>query len=165
MGQPKYNADHGLRGAEEKKTVTGAPAIGLRLLSIMLGTFLTCMGLGKTGWLLDGSVLLAQLQAWLEFAHPISRWYLETVAIPGAPIFGRLVLLGELAAGVSLIIGYRSRLVAALALMMILNFHVAMGIIFQLEYLTNGYGLPVVGGLLALALGAARLPFSISNVA
>ena len=33
---------------------------------------------------------------------------------------------------------------------MILNFHFAMGILFQSAYLTNGFGLPVVGGLSAL---------------
>ena len=64
----------------------------------------------------------------------------------------------------ALLIGYRIRLAGVFALLMILNFHVAMGIIFRLEYLTNGYGLPVVGGLLTLALGATRLPLSVSNV-
>ena len=40
-----------------------------------------------------------------------------------------------------------------------------MGVPFQSSYLTNGHGLPVVGGLvaLALALGARPLPFSISR--
>ena len=144
--------------------MSGAPAVGVRVLSIAFGVFLVSMGLGKTGWMLDGSILMGQLQEWLEFAHPISRWHLENVAIPGAPIFARLVLLGELASGVALLIGYRIRLAGVFALLMILNFHVAMGIIFRLEYLTNGYGLPVVGGLLTLALGATRLPLSVSNV-
>ena len=38
-----------------------------------------------------------------------------------------------------------------------------MGVPFQSSYLTNGHGLPVVGGLVALALGARPLPFSISR--
>ena len=145
--------------------MNGASAVGLRVLSITLGVFLVSMGLGKTGWMLDGSILMGQLQEWLEFAHPISRWHLENVAIPGAPVFARLVLLGELASGVALITGYRIRWAASIALLMVLNFHVAMGIVFQLEYLTNGYALPVVGGLLTLAIGATRLPLSVSNVA
>jgi hypothetical protein len=32
---------------------------------------------------------------------------------------------------------------------------------FEYRYLTNGYGPPVVGGLLALALGGAALPLSL----
>ena len=44
---------------------------------------------------------------------------------------------------------------------MVLNFHFASGILFEYRYLTNGYGLPVLGGLLALALGGAALPLSL----
>jgi hypothetical protein len=46
---------------------------------------------------------------------------------------------------------------------MVLNFHFASGIIFTLGYLTNGYGLPVVGSLLALALGGRSLPLSVTR--
>ena len=47
---------------------------------------------------------------------------------------------------------------------MVLNFHIAMGVIFELSYLTNAYGPPVIGGLAALALGAERrLPYSLSR--
>ena len=83
--------------------------------------------------------------------------------MPGAPLFARLVPLGELAAGAALVAGYQVRLAAAVALLMILNFHFAMGILFQSAYLTNGFGLPVVGGLSALAIGAQRQPFSVST--
>jgi hypothetical protein len=34
---------------------------------------------------------------------------------------------------------------------------------FTYGYLTNGYGLPVIGGLLALALGGASLPLSVKR--
>jgi hypothetical protein len=44
---------------------------------------------------------------------------------------------------------------------MVLNFHVASGALFQYRFLTNGFGLPVLGGLLALAVGGVRLPWSV----
>ena len=44
-----------------------------------------------------------------------------------------------------------------------LNFHLAMGVLLQYSYLWNGYGPPVLGGLLALGIGGARLPFSLSG--
>jgi hypothetical protein len=50
-----------------------------------------------------------------------------------------------------------------LTLLMVLNFHIASDVIFQYSYLTNAYGLPVLGGLLALALGGTRLPLSASK--
>ena len=135
---------------------------GLRALSVFMGVFLVFMGLGKTAWLTTHEILLAEFQRWQELAPPASLWYLETVAIPGVPVFARLVLLGELATGTALVLGYRVRLAATVALLMILNFHFASGIMFTYGYLTNGYGLPVLGGLFALAAGGAGLPFGVS---
>lgn len=63
--------------------------------------------------------------------------------------------------GAALLLGVRVRLAAGLALGMIFNFHFAAGVIFHARYLANGYGPPVLGGLLALALGGARLPLSL----
>ena len=137
-------------------------AAGLRGLSVLIGVFLMFMGLGKTAWLTDGGILLAELERWRGLAPVPSLWYLETVAIPGAPLFARLVPLGELAAGAALVLGYRVRLAAVMALLMIVNFHFASGIVFTYGYLTNGYGLPVLGGLFALAIGGAGLPFGVS---
>ena len=131
----------------------GSAAGGLRVLSLVLGSFLIFMGLGKLAWLTDSGLLIEQLQGWREFTSPSGLWYLDVVAIPGAPIFARLVLFGELTAGVAMVIGFRVHIAACVTLFMVLNFHFAMGLLFTAGYLTNGYGLPVVGGLAALALG------------
>jgi len=141
----------------------GAGATGLRVLAIFLGVFLIFEGLGKLAWLADSGPLSQQLQGWLKEAPPSSRWYLETFALPGVPMFARLVTLGELCAGVALVVGFWTRLAAGLAFLMVLNFHFASGRIFQYAFLTNGYGLPVLGGLLALALGGARLPWTVRS--
>ena len=141
----------------------GSGAGGLRVLSLFMGTFLIFMGLGKLGWFTDSSFLVAELRDWWGSAPAVSRWYIDTVAMPGAPLFARLVPFGELASGAALVAGFRVPVAAGVALLMVLNFHFAMGVIFQWAYLTNGFGLPVVGGLAALALGAQRLPFSVSR--
>ena len=60
------------------------------------------------------------------------------------------------------IYGQLAVLVLSIAMLMVLNFHFASGIIFTYGYLTNGYGLPVLGGLFALAAGGAGLPFGVS---
>jgi uncharacterized membrane protein YphA (DoxX/SURF4 family) len=141
----------------------GSPAAGLRVLSVMLGVFLIFMGLDKIGWLTDSGMLTRRLQEWHATAPPLSRWYLETIAIPGAPIFARLVLLGELASGAALVCGVKVRLAAALSLVMVLNFHFASDVLLHYSYLNNAYGPPVLGGLLALAIGGTRLPVSLSK--
>lgn len=137
-------------------------ATGLRVLSLFLGVFFLCIGLDKLAWATDAGILIGQLQEWLPTAPPASRWYLEAIAIPGAPVFAPLVLIGELAVGVALLAGVQSRLAAVAGIVMVLNFHFAAGILLQLSYLWNGYGPPVLGGLLALAVTRDRLPFSMS---
>ena len=138
-------------------------AVGLRVLSLFMGVFLISMGFGKLGWFTDSSFLVAELRGWWGSAPALSRWYIDTVAMPGAPLFARLVPLGELASGAALVAGFRVRVAAGVALLMVLNFHFASGVMFQWAYLTNGFGLPVVGSLAALALGARRLPLSMSR--
>jgi uncharacterized membrane protein YphA (DoxX/SURF4 family) len=135
----------------------------LRILSVALGVFLIFMGLDKIEWLTDSGILLGRLQEWRDAATPPARWYLETVAIPGAPIFARMVPLAELAAGSALVLGIKVRLAATLVLLMVINFHLASDVMLRYDYLINAYGLPILGGLLALAVGGARLPFSVSK--
>lgn len=135
----------------------------LRVLSIALGVFLLFMGLDKIGWLLDDGFLTSRLQEWRGTARPLVRWYLDTLAIPGAPVFARVVPIAELSAGIALILGLWIRWAAALAMLMVINFHFASDIMFRYDYLINGYGLPILGGLLALALGGKKLPMSLSK--
>jgi uncharacterized membrane protein YphA (DoxX/SURF4 family) len=135
---------------------------GLMVTRVCLGTFFLFMGIAKYRWFLDSSILEGQLNGWMDgvAAGSVSRWYLEQIALPGLPIFARLVPLGELAAGVALIAGFRTSLVALAAFFMTLNFQVASGLIFKYAFLTNGYCLPVLGGTLGLAIGGVRLPWS-----
>jgi uncharacterized membrane protein YphA (DoxX/SURF4 family) len=72
--------------------------------------------------------------------------------------FARLVPLGELTCGVALITGYATTLAAFVAFFMALNFQFASAALFKYSFLTSGYGLPVLGGTLALALaGSTRV--------
>jgi uncharacterized membrane protein YphA (DoxX/SURF4 family) len=67
--------------------------------------------------------------------------------------------LGEFAAGLAFLGGVSTRLAAVLALLMVINFHVASGAIARYQFLTNGYAFPVMGGLLALAIGGSASSF------
>lgn len=134
---------------------------GLAIVRIFIGVFFLFQGLGKLAWFTDSGILLKQLNEWVASATPAARWYLQTVSIPGAAVFARLVPLGELAAGVALVLGVWTRPAAALAFLMALSFHVASSRIFELGFVTFGYGLPVLGPLLGLAIGGARLPWSL----
>lgn len=138
---------------------------GLTILRIAIGVFFIFEGLGKIGWLGNSSVLHETLTAWSTSAAPgsIPAWYLHRVALPGVPYFSRLVPLGELISGLALVAGFWTRLFALIAFFMALNFQIASGAVFKYSFLTSGYGLPVLGSTLALALGGARLPWSIRS--
>jgi uncharacterized membrane protein YphA (DoxX/SURF4 family) len=138
-------------------------ASGLTIVRMCLGVFFIFEGIGKLTWLTNASILAGRFNGWLGEAAvgSTSRWYLEHVAIPGTAVFARLVPLGELAAGVALLVGFWTPLAAFLAFAMVMNIHVASGALFKWAFLTNGYGLPVVGSTLGLAIGGVRLPFSL----
>ena len=136
---------------------------GLTLARMMIGVFFFFEGIGKYRWFVDSSILAGQLAGWLQAAPAgsVTQWYLLHVCIPGTAVFARLVPISEIGVGLALIGGLWTPLVALLAFALALNFHVASGVIFRHGFLTNGYGLPVLGSTLALAIGGVRLPWSL----
>jgi uncharacterized membrane protein YphA (DoxX/SURF4 family) len=76
-------------------------------------------------------------------------------------MFARLVPLGEITSGLALIFGLWTPLFAFVAFCMALNFQFASGALFKYSFLTSGYGLPVLGSTLGLAIGGVRLPWSV----
>ena len=132
----------------------GHPAEGLapRGLAICIGVFLSAMGSSKLAWMTEPALLGERFNSWLPTAEPYTRWYLETVAIPGVSLFARLVPIAEIGTGAALIVGIRVRLVAGAAMFMVLNFHAATGAFSSWSFLRNGTGLPVLGSLFALTL-------------
>ena len=141
----------------------GSGVYALRALAFMFGLFFFFNGFDKLAWFSDSGILAARLEGWLQNAPPSTRWYIETVAAPGVPFFARLVPLAELSIGMALIVGFWTRLAATVAFFMVLNFHFARGFIFDPEFLMDGTGFPVLGGLLVLALGKWALPLSASK--
>ncbi len=132
-------------------------------MRICIGVFFICEGISKWRWLLDGSILSLQLAGWHQAAAPgsISQWYLNVVAIPYMAIFARLIPIGEFVLGLAMLVGFWTSAAAAIAFLAVLNFHIASGALMRLNFLTNGYGLPVLGSTLALAIGGVRLRWSL----
>jgi uncharacterized membrane protein YphA (DoxX/SURF4 family) len=136
-------------------------AMGLTALRLCLGAFFLFQSLSKLGWFASSAVLAGLLNEWRGTVGPLSRTYIDTVCLPGVEVFARLVPVGEFSVALALLLGGYTRIAAFMAMLMVLNFHFASGVMFQYSYLTNGYGLPVLGGLLALAIGGASLPLSL----
>jgi uncharacterized membrane protein YphA (DoxX/SURF4 family) len=134
-------------------------AKGLAVVRIMLGVFFLFEAFGKISWLSDSGILAGRLNDWASSGTPIARTYINTVCVPGVTYFARLVPIGEFSAGVALLLGAWTRVAALLAFLMVLNFHIASSAIFKYSFLTNGYALPVLSGLLGLVIGGAKLPW------
>jgi uncharacterized membrane protein YphA (DoxX/SURF4 family) len=136
---------------------------GLAVLRICIGVFFIFESFLKIRWLTDPSMLAGQFATWSSAAAAgsVNAWYLQRIAVPGGALFARLVPLGEFATGLALVLGFWTPLFAFAGFFMALNFQIASGAIFKYSFLTSGYGLPVLGSTLALALGGIRLPWSI----
>ena len=137
--------------------------LALRIMAILVGIFFVSMALNKLSWITDSDILVDKFEILSKGAPPIVRSYIETVAMPGAPVFARIVPLAEFATALALILGFWTRLAALVALFMILNFHFATASFFHWEFLRDGTGPPLIGALLALAIAARELPFSLSK--
>jgi uncharacterized membrane protein YphA (DoxX/SURF4 family) len=136
---------------------------GLSVIRIMIGVFFLCEGLTKWRWFFGSAPLAAQLAGWQHAAAAgsLNLRYLDHFAIPGVAIFARLVPLGEISCGVALVLGIWTPIFALLAFLLALNFQFASGALFRLGFLTSGYGLPVLGSTLGLAIGGIRLPWTV----
>lgn len=135
--------------------------IGLTLLRILLGVFFLLQGLSHLAWLLDPSLLSQQLATWEHGvgAGSTSALYLHRVAIPFAGVLARLVPVAEIGGGLAMIVGFWTAFVALVTFVVVVNVHIASGAIVTYGIVTNPYGLPALGG--TLALGGVRLPWSI----
>jgi uncharacterized membrane protein YphA (DoxX/SURF4 family) len=138
---------------------------GWVVLRIALGVFFIMQAITKLGWIMDSGILRGQFDLWMQNADrgSISALYLQRIAMPGIPIFARLVPVGEFICGVALLVGFWTPVFAFLAFFMVLNYQLASGALTQLSYLANRSGLPVLAATLALALGGVRLPWSIRS--
>ena len=136
---------------------------GLTVIRICIGLFFIFEGLGKLRWFTNASILASQLAGWHQGlpSTSLSARYLQGFAMPGVAFFARLVPLGELCSGVALLVGFWTPLFALLAFCLALNFQFASGALFRYSFLTSGYGLPVLGATLGLAIGGVRLRWSV----
>lgn len=136
-------------------------AIALRILAIGLGVFFVAMSLNKIAWLTNASLLSDRFVRWAPAASPGVRWYLETIALPTAPILARAIPISEFCVGLAFVAGLWIRPAAALALFLVLNFHFGTSAFYAWEFLRDGTGPPVLAAVVALVIGGRRLPFTI----
>jgi putative oxidoreductase len=133
--------------------------IALGLLRIATGISLLGPGLQKLGWFAHPA-LEPILANWAQHApNGLVVRYLHLVA-PHHAALARVAAVGELSLGTLLVLGFFTPVAAILALVMVAQFHLASGAMFQPSYLTGQNGLtyllifPVlIAGRAGVALG------------
>ena len=139
--------------------------MGLVIIRVCLGVFFIFSAYGKLRgrWVIDSSILKGQFELWLQNVEPgsISQAYLQRFAIPGVVVLARLVPAVEFICGVALLVGFSTPIFAFIAFLMVLNYHIASGAIFEVSFLANRSGLPVLASTLGLAVGGIRLRWSL----
>ena len=137
--------------------------IFLAFLRVAAGVSLIGPGLHKLSWFLKPA-LEPQLASWVSHAPNVAvTKYLELL-LPHAQWLARVVVVGELGLGALLIAGLLTPLAAALAFLMVLNFHFASGAMMSLDYLTGQDGLVYLLLFPVLLLGRAGLALGADGV-
>lgn len=129
------------------------PRALLVILRVHLGVILVVTDLGKLTRDTPFSVeMLAFLQHAVRNASAPYRHLVEALVIPHAGTFSVLVMLGELFAGLSLLFGAATRVGAAVAMFLFLNYMLAKGRMF---WSPDSEDAAVFFSALVVGLGAA----------
>jgi thiosulfate dehydrogenase (quinone) large subunit len=130
----------------------------LTLLRVYLGTVLLIAAIPKLeGDFSPGMAGFLQGKA-LDQSHSFYRDFLQDIVLPNVHLFARLVTWGELLAGVLLILGLMTRLSAAVALLLTLNYMLAKGA-WPWMPSSNDAAFAVIA--LAIMIGAAGRTFGL----
>ena len=114
--------------------------VTLGLLRIAAGISLLGPGFSKLGWFAHPT-LEQTLANWAQHApNGLVVGYLHLVS-PHHAGLARIVAIGELGLGTLLVLGFFTPIAAVLALVMVAQFHLASGAMFQGNYLFGQNGL------------------------
>ena len=127
---PDCNSDSAPPG--KARSFRYVPRALLLILRLHLGVILIITVMGKITRTEPFSVeMLGFLQGYsMKNASAPYQYFLQHLVIPHAALFSYLVIVGELAAGLSLLFGLGTRVASALAMFLFLNFLFAKGRLF-----------------------------------
>jgi uncharacterized membrane protein YphA (DoxX/SURF4 family) len=127
------------------------------VLRLAIGGLFLSLGVNKIheGWLSNPAPLQQSLNNFHQHAAGPQLTYLDSVAIPYAGLWSRLMAAGETAVAVSLLVGLLVRLSSLVAMIMVANFHAATGNLFSLNFFGSPWACLLLAGLLVLFLARA----------
>lgn len=124
----------------------------LFVLRLVLGLFWMDHGLDKVsgGWLTQ-DVLKPRLERNLPKAAGLQKVFLEHFAVPASGALHYLVTLGEIAIGISFLVGFWMKPASWGAILMVLSFKLADGRFQSLDVFGDAYLFPLLLAILVVA--------------
>ncbi len=107
------------------------------------------------GWLTSPQSLNEALATDRTHASGFQLQYLDVVAIPYAAVWSKLMVIGETALGISLLLGLLVRLSSLMAIIMVLNFYAANGSLYSLRFFGSPWSALLTGCLLVIFFARA----------
>jgi len=131
--------------------------VSILILRLAVGILFLHLGYTKVqnGWLSSSGRLQKSLANYEQNAPPVSRWFIHNVAQPGVEVWSRCIAVGELALGVSLVLGLLVRLSTLVGMIVVFIFHLANGTLFSLGFFGNPWAILVLPLLLVLSMTRA----------
>jgi uncharacterized membrane protein YphA (DoxX/SURF4 family) len=131
--------------------------IQILLLRLAIGALFLSSGIEKyhEGWLTNPEPLTTTLRGFHEHASVYQLEYLDHVALPFASLWSKLICGGELALGVSLLLGCLARTGALAGMLFVLSLYAANGSLFSLRFFASPWSALLFCTLLALFLARA----------
>ncbi len=132
-------------------------AIQLFIIRLALGALMLHGGFEKyqEGWLRDAAPLRSSLESMQQHASGYQLQYLDSVAIPYASLWSKLICMGELALGISLLLGCLVRFSTLVGMLYVLNLYAANGMLYSLKFFASPWAALLFSALLALFLARA----------
>jgi thiosulfate dehydrogenase [quinone] large subunit len=128
---------------------------------IAIGLFFLAQGLNKLEWYSSSEFLRTSLDRYAQSPPVLTSFYQQHVAYPGIEAWSRMIPTGEMLIGVALILGLLTQPTLIIAMMLVLNFHLANGNLFSTQFFSNPYALVLLSSLVVLFFSKSEDVFAV----
>ena len=128
---------------------------------IAIGLFFLAQGLNKLDWYSSSELLRTSLDRYAQNPPALTSFYQTHVAYPGIEAWSRMIPTGEMLIGVALLLGLLTQPTLIIAMVMVINFHLANGNLFSTQFFYNPYALVLLAALIILFVSRSGSAFAI----
>lgn len=133
-------------------------------LRIAVGLFFLAQGLNKLEWYSSSEFLRTNLDRYSQNAPLLTSWYQKHVAYPGIEVWSRMIPTGEMLIGAALMVGLLTQPTLIIAVVLVLNYHLANGNVFSTAFFSNPYALVLLSCLVVLLFSKAGSVFAMGSL-